>query len=174
MNNFNTNNFSQSSNYKIFLPFLGKEVVYAQTVSLPGINHNPTQMYLGSGKKAYVLGDGVDYDPITITLIIDEKFRIYKKLVEFFFKKIHPNSGVLEPDPTDFSIGVEITDNLGKPIIAFEYYGCQLQNLGAIMLGSNSIDVENTTDLTIVFSDMQMVDYVDNERIAKFLNSGKK
>lgn len=171
MTNFNTNNYSQSSNYKVFLPFLGKEYVYAQTFSLPGINHNPPEIYTGSGRKFPILGDGIEYDPITIGLIVDEKFRLYKSLVNFFLKQINGTDGTQNPVNNDFNVGVEVTDNVGKPIIAFEFYGCQLQNLGSIMLGSNSTDVENITDLTFNFAYFEMVDYLDDDRLSKFLES---
>lgn len=172
LNNFN--NYSQSSNYKVFLPFLGKDFVYAQSITLPGINHSPIPMYARSGKKFNVVGDSVEYDPITISLIMDEKFRLYKRIIEFFNSKIDYVSGEIEPDPGGFTIAVEITDNLGKSILNIMFFGCVLQNFGSIVLGSNSTDVENVTDLTFVFDYFEIVDYIDDKRISEFYSKTPK
>ena len=74
-----SNSYSQSSNYKIFLPFLGDEWIYAQNIALPGFSLNPSQINFG-GKSLYIGGDHIDYDPVTVGFLVGEDFKIYTKL----------------------------------------------------------------------------------------------
>lgn len=164
-NILNSNSYLQSSNFKIFLPFIGDDFVYAQNISLPGFNLNPPQANT-SGKTLYVGGDHIDYDPITVGFLCGEDFNLYKKLVKFISTRIHQNSGILEP-LYEFTCGIEITDNKGNPLICFMFYGCKINSLGGLQFISNAQDIELNFDLTFYFDDWEMIDYFDDTNLAK-------
>ena len=159
------NNYAQSTSYKIFLPFLGDEFTYVQNISLPGLNLSPPQANLG-GKTIYTGGDHIDYDPITVSFIIDEQMNLYKKLLKYILKRIHQNDGTIDP-LKEFTCGVEITDSKGVSILCLMYYGCKITNLGDIQLISNAEDTEQILSLTFNFDDFELIDYFGEKELSK-------
>ncbi|EAK3475153.1 hypothetical protein BHV26_08005 [Campylobacter coli] len=158
-----SNSYSQSSNYKIFLPFLGDEWIYAQNIALPGFSLNPSQANFG-GKTIYVGGDHIDYDPVTVGFLVGEDFKIYTKLIKYIFDRVHPNNGNIEP-LKEFTCGVEITDNKGESLVNMTMYGCKITNLGALQLISNADDAEQTFDLTFNFDNFELIDYFESIKL---------
>ena len=159
----NINNNAQITSFKVFLPFFGEEFKYAQAVTLPGLTVNPIEAFPGSGTRALTIGDSMSFTDCTVTFLLDEKYDIYKKLVKLFTDRINPVTGV--DQNLEFTAGIEITDNLGNSILAFEMYGCHFSDFPPIMLMSSSEDQEIQVDLTFRFDRFELVDYVNTEGI---------
>lgn len=157
------NSYAQSSSYRIFLPFLEEDFVYAQNINLPDFNLNPSLVNT-KGKSLYVGGDHIEYSPLIIGFICDETFRLYKRLLTYITDRIHQNNGILEP-LREFVVGVEVTDSKGIPVLAFLFYGCKIQSLSSLSLVSNAEDVELNFDLTVLFDDWELVDYVESDKL---------
>lgn len=157
------NSFSQSSNFKIHLPFIGDDYVYAQNVNLPDFSLNPS-LVNHAAKSAYIGGDHIEYSPITIGFILDENFDIYIKILKYILARIHQNSGIIEP-LAEFTVGVELTDNKGESLLCFEFYGCKLNNLSSVSLISNADDAEQIFDITLYFDDWELIDYREQNKL---------
>lgn len=157
------NSFAQSTSFRIFLPFLGEDFVFAQNIALPDFSLNPPPVNT-AGKTLYVGGDHIEYSPLTIGFICDENFRLYKKLLTYITDRVHQNSGILEP-LTEFTTGVEVTDSKGISLMSFYFYGCKIQSLGALNLVSNAEDVELNFDLSVLFDDWELVDSLDIDKL---------
>lgn len=166
----NTNNLARVSNYKIFLPILSENIQYAQGVSLPGFALNPVPAYNKSSLALKLEGDSLTLDPISISLILDENYNLYKRLLKIFEGITHPSSGIKNPD-FNFNCGIEITNNTGLKVFAIEFYQCALQSIAPINLLSNTDDDIITLDLTIEASYYEIVEEIDKEKLQKILKS---
>ena len=153
------NNFTQTSNFKVFLPFIQDEQFNVQSVELPGISFTLPEVFAQSGKRALLTGDSINFDPVTIEFLLDEKLITYKKILKWFLESINPNSGVI--DNKDFMCGIEMTDNAGHSLICLQLFGCKFESIGSVNLTSNSEDNEITLSVTMRFDDLEFVDYLD-------------
>jgi len=151
------NSISQTTNYKVFLPFLGDSIQYAQIVEFPDFTLTPIEVFNSSGKKASVGGDSLQYSDISVTFQIDENMELYKRLLQFVTTMVHRNDGILS-DQLEFFCGIEITDNLGKPVIAFEFFGCNLMNVTGLTLDNTNDDNEQLVTITFQFDDWNLID----------------
>ena len=158
--NFFSNSISQTSNYKVFLPFLGEDIQYALRVQMPDFTLTPIEVYPGSGKMGYTGGDSIQYGEMSVTFSVGEDLGIYKKILNYFHRCVHDNSGVIDDD-WDFEAGVEITNNSGYPVMAIEFHRCKLVNLSDLTLDNTQEDAEQEITLSFKFSYYTPVDKLD-------------
>lgn len=144
-------NYSRSSNYRIYLPILKNIVNYAQTISMPGFSFSLPEYGGFTGSKIYNAPDSVSYDSLTINLLLDEKYDIYKQLLNFIRQSVHPNNGTFKN--ISFTMAVEVVDNKGYDTFKVFFEGCRVESIGGFDFSSNSEDVEQTLSLTIKFDD---------------------
>ena len=147
------------------MPILGEEIIYAQGVTLPGLSINPIRGY-NQGLILKMEGDTYELEPSTISLIVDENFRLIKKIYSIFKDAIHPNNSTIAPD-FHFECIIEVTDNTGHPIYAMELHRCALQNISPITLLSNSEDDIITVDFTIEPSYYEIIDKLEDSELVK-------
>lgn len=159
----NPNNLSRTSNYRVFLPVLDSEIQYVQAITLPGLSTNPVPAS-NKGLALKLEGDGYIVDPITITLIVDEDFKLPKRIYNTFKDVVHPNNGTFAPN-LNFECAIEITNNSGIPIFAMELHHCALQNVSPITLLSNTEDDIITVDLTIEPSYYELIDKLEDSAL---------
>lgn len=166
----NVNNLSHVSNYKVFLPLLDKEVLYAQAIQLPGISMQAIDGF-ARGLHLKVAGDSYNMDPVTITLIADENFELIKRIYGIFKDVVHPNNSTIAPD-FNFECAIEVTNNSGIPVFAIELHRCALQSVGALQLSSNTDDEILNIDLTFDVSYYEVIDRLESaESYQHIINS---
>ena len=153
------NNFFQSSNFKVFLPFIQDEQFSVQSIELPGFSFTLPEVFAQSSKRALLGGDSITFDPVTIEFIIDEDLHTYKKIIKWFLKSVNPNNGRI--DNQDFTCGIELTDNAGHSLLCLQMYGCRFETVSSVNLTSNSEDQELVLSVTMRFDDLELVDYLD-------------
>lgn len=162
LNNFdvienNPNNLAKSSNYRIFLPILKNPVHYAQSINLPGFSLTTYEVDSRFGGAMLLGGTTIAYDAVTISLIMDEKFDIYKELMRFLSHNVKSNNGCY--GNVSFSIGIDITDSLGKSVFGIVMTGARLESVGGLDLNSNSEDSNLNLSLTFKFDDYYIPDF---------------
>ena len=163
ISNFTSNSISQTSNYKIFIPFLKDQIQYALNIQMPSFSLNNPQITSRSGKVNLTGGDSISYGDITVTLSVGEDLEIYKLLLKHITNCVHPTSGILN-DTWEFESGVEITDNSGHPVMAFEFHGCHITSISELTLDNHSDDDEQTIDFSFTFDYFEVVDYLGLNR----------
>lgn len=161
----NPNNLSRTSNYRVFLPFLDDEIMYAQGVTLPGLSINPVPAS-NRGLALKLEGDGYILDPSTISLIVDEDYNLIKKIYNTFKDVVHPDNGTYAPD-LNFECAIEVTNNSGIPVFAIELHQCALQNISPITLLANSEDDIIVVDLSIEPSYYTLIDKLENSELLR-------
>lgn len=159
----NINNHTQTSNYKILLPFLRDTYIYAQSISLSGLTLTPLEAFAGSGKKALVGGDSIEYDPVVISFVLDEKYQLWRDLIKLISSHVDPSDGTLgDWFSHDLTASIEVTDNLGKPIFRYNMTGVRIENMSSIDLSSQT-DEEVVLTLSLKFDNFELEDYYDPE-----------
>lgn len=164
----NINNNAQTSNFKVYISFLGDKVIYANGVNLPGFTLTNIDSFPGSGKKHYVGGDSIQYSDVNVTFLLDENFVLYKEFVKYFNTKVHNNNGCLNDE--EFEAVIEVTDNLGKSLIAFEMHNCRVMNFSDLELTMTNDDQEITFTLSFQFDWYELVDYLNPSKLFKLKN----
>ena len=166
----NINNLSRITNYKVFLPILGDSVLYAQGITLPGFSLNPITAYNQGGMPLKLEGDSLVLDPITITLIIDEKFETALAIYDIFKDICHPTNATKGTD-FHFNCGVEITNNTGHRLFGMDFMLCSMQSIGPITLISNTDDDIITIDLTFEASYYELSTSLDTSKLSQIIKS---
>lgn len=151
------NSFSQSSNYRVGISILGDDVLYAQNITVPGLNFTVPEASSRGGSRVIFGGDSVLYDTIVIDLILDSKLQIYKNLITEVHKYINPNNGTFSGK--SFTCWVDIADSFGKSLIKLEYFDCYLESVSGLDFTSAE-DQEMTLSLTIRFDNFEIQDSV--------------
>lgn len=145
----NTRNFSQKSNYKCGSAELDLLPFYVQTCNIPGMNFSLPEIGGRSGLKLNLSNDNVTFNSLSLTVIIDEDFQIYKEFTDIVFKSINLEAGSFANRSFDF--WVEITDDMGKNVMKVEYSGCRIESIGDLELDSADDSTEHTFSVEIKF-----------------------
>lgn len=161
----NPNNLTRTSNFKVFLPLLDSEIMYAQGVTLPGFSLNPVPAY-NSGLALKAEGDFAQIDPITISLVVDENYALVKRIYSTFKDLVHPDNGTFAPN-TNFECAIEITNNSGIAVFAMELHQCAMQSISPITLLANSEDDIIVVDLTIEPSYYSLIDKLSDSALVQ-------
>lgn len=162
-NAINPNNLTRTSNFKVFLPLLDSEIMYAQGVTLPGLNMNPVPAY-NNGLPFKAESDTYTIDPITISLVVDENYALVKRIYSTFKDLVHPDNGTFAPN-TNFECAIEITNNSGIAVFAMELHQCAMQSISPITLLANSEDDIIVVDLTIEPSYYSLIDKLSDSEL---------
>lgn len=166
----NPNNLTRTSNFRVFLPILQNEIIYCQGVTLPGLTLTPTQGY-NRGLKLNLEGDDYTLDPVTLTLIVDEDYKLPKRIYNLFKDIVHPNNGAIAPN-FNFECSIDITNNSGITVFGLELHTCALQNITPITLLSNTEDDIITIDLSIEPSYYEIIESIEDGELYKRIING--
>lgn len=147
----------QSSNFQVFIPFLGKEQYQVQSIELPGLSVTPLEAFSQSSKRALIGGDSINLDPVTIEFVVDEKLELYKKVMSYFHSICNVNDGFINPE-FDFTCGIEITDNMGISLICMQLYGCRIELINSLQYSANQEDNDMILSVTLKFDDYEFID----------------
>jgi len=155
----NTRNYSQKTNYLCGADVLDILPFYAQTLSIPGLNMSIQEIGGRTGARIGLSGNSVEFNELTIDVLLDEDYLVWKELTDVIFTHIDVSTGVY----SDFSFNfwTEVTNNLGKSILKIEYLNCRIESIGDLELTTTDDDL-TTFSLTIKYDYYNIIDLSTN------------
>lgn len=154
--------FLQTTKFTFMVPNLPFLKYFAQTVNLPGISTTEaTVPTLFSDTFRY--GDKLNYDPITVTFLVDEDLRVWEETYQWMVSLTKPTQfgqyAAKFPDKYYDAI-LTTNTNANNPNVRFKFRNCHPVTLGSIQLATT-----DTADLTPVCDVTFRYDYFEIERI---------
>ena len=128
----------------------GKEVHYrVQNVNLPGIDVAHPEIGNKRGAKIFDTADDLNYTPLSITVIVDEKLNVWKEFISMMHDMIDPTNGKLKQVEGDSYIN--ITDSQGNPILNVFYRNTKLESVGELAYSTINENNLLVLDITVKY-----------------------
>lgn len=157
----NNNSYSTSTN----IQFGSKEMDglwwNATSFQLPSIALTPPKVNTRSGAPVNLASDTVDYEDLSIDLILDKQWVVYDELYKHFVKRLNVETGKFI-NYGQFDLWIQILDGEGNLVKKFWFYNCRLTNFGDVNFSTQDAEDEHTV-LNMMFT-FDYLDYDDNFR----------
>jgi len=145
-------NFITASNFYFSTDLFGGLVEYnIQAVNLPGLGFNHIKINKNS-IKGNIQGDTLEFDMLSVTVILDEDFLVWKKMVNTLLlmrEPYHSTSEYITKNATLF-----IKNHNSKTILKLEFNDVQLERIGEVEFTTTEDEgdiITSTIDLTYDF-----------------------
>lgn len=129
---------------------------YIQEVNLPGlsVDHPKPQ----KGRYSFQVSGGIlNYEDISIKLLVDEKFNIWKQIVKKMqFYRDDSNNGVIHKDDVDSTLLVMSPEG-DEVILRVLLHGCKIKNVESLAFSSIENDDQLTLTITISFDYLEIL-----------------
>ena len=147
--------FSTVSNVQFGSIELPNVWVNSQTFSLPTITLSPPKMNTRSGAMVALASDTVEYEDLTVDIILDKEWKVWNDLYQYFLNGLNVEEGTFLKENV-FDTWIEFFDGNGKSVKKFMFYKCRLVSFGDINLSTmDSEDELNNLSLSFVFDYME-------------------
>lgn len=145
----------QSTKFTFIIPEMPFLKYFCQTVSLPSISTSevvvPTPF-----SNTYRHGDKLNFEPFTITAIMDEDLRVWEETYKWLKGLTRPSSydeylrkEKQDPVPLYFDGYLTINTNANKPNLRLKFHNCHPTSIGMVNFDTKvDADVIPTADFT--------------------------
>lgn len=144
----------QATKFTFLIPDMPHLKYFCQTVSVPSVSTNevmvPTQF-----SNTYRHGDKLDFQPFTLSAIIDEDMRVYEETYKWIQGLTRPqsyNEYIKNRNPTSplyFDGYLTINTNANRSNIRFKFHNCHPIAMGAVNFDTKvNADFIPTCDIT--------------------------
>jgi len=154
LNNINTRNYSQKTNYMCGTESMDLLPFYVTTLNIPGINTNVQEISGRSGAPVQMTPGNMTFNSLSLEVLLDEDYKIYRDIIKNI--KIDVETGTFESAYFDF--WTSFTNDMGKVVMKIEYYNCLIESIGDLSLATNDDTTEQTFDLSLKFDYFKIVD----------------
>ena len=149
------NSFSTVSNIMFGSAELPNVWVNSQTFSLPTISLSPPKMNTRSGAMVALASDTVEYEDLTVDIILDKNWKVWNDLYKYFLDGLNVEQGSFLKENV-FDTWIEFFDGEGKSVKKFMFYKCRLLSFGDINLSTmDAEDEQNNLNLSFTFDYME-------------------
>ncbi len=154
----NNNSFSTNSNIMFGSTNLEGVWFNVQTFQLPGISMSPPKINGRAGAQINLASDTVNYDDLTLSVILDKEWLVYTKLYDHYIKRLSVENAEFVKEGT-FDIWLEIFDGEGNSRKKLWFYRCRLTSFGDVeFTTTDSEDTLNTMTMTFVYDYFEFAD----------------
>jgi len=142
-------NFTHNSNFTFQTNLFGEDSNYGiQSVQLPGLSFSHIEISRHSIMGG-IQGDTINYNNLSLDLIIDEELKIWKDMVQKLQEMRSPDSGTSK-QIEEFGY-LEIHDDNTKKVLKLEFKGMMLESIGDMNYNTTSEDEVLTLNVTIKY-----------------------
>lgn len=134
----NYNNLAQNTNFLAGSSKLQLTPFYLQSVNIPGVSISHPEIGGRSSHKMKLTGDTVQYNPLSIELIIDEDFLIFHEFMDIVNQNISSETGTF--GDLSFDFWVEVTNSKGNKLFKVEFDNCRIESIADVFLNTQDID----------------------------------
>jgi len=151
----NYNNLAQKSNFTAGSDKLDLTQLFLTSVNLPGITFSHPEIGGRSGTKLNLASDSMSFNSLSLTLLIDEDFLIYKEFNAKAFDNVNPETGSYAQ--IEFDFWVDVTNSKGNHLFKMEFTNCRVESIGDIEFDTQSDETEFTVSVEIKFDFHKMI-----------------
>lgn len=128
---------------------------FCQSVSLPGVSTSPIAVHT-TFSTTYRHGDKLEFEPLTVTAIVDEDMRIWQETYNWLAGLTRPatydeylRKSRQDKTPIYFDGFLTVNTNANNPNIRYKFHNCHPISIGGINFDTKS-DADNipTCDFT--------------------------
>lgn len=145
-------NFLQSMKYTFTIPKLPFANYFCQTVIFPGVA-TAEVLQPSPFSPVYRHGDTLQFDPITISFLIDEDMRVWEESLQWLSVLTSPSKfKEFEPKFKEkyYDAILTINTNSNVPNVRIKFFNCHPISLGSIQFSSTDTqDITPFADLTL-------------------------
>ena len=134
----NTTNLAQTTNFICGSEKLKLFEVYLQQVNLPGISFGHAETGGRLGAKLHIQADSCTFNTLSLSMIIDEKFKLYKELMETFSIQ-------------EFDFWIELRNNKGNKLFKIDFVNAKFESIDDVQLDVTNDEVMNTLSCSITY-----------------------
>lgn len=146
----NIKNFTHQSNIFFGSTLFGRDfTAFVQRLNLPGISFSNIELSK-TATKFYIQGDTPNYENLTIDLIVDEEFIVWREIMNHFQLMTKVGNG--DQTPMVFSSFLHIFNEKDKSILRIDFTDCVLESISSLEFDTTSDDQELTISLSINYA----------------------
>lgn len=160
----NKRNYAQSSNYMCGTDALDILPFYVQTLNIPGVTFGLPEVGGRTGVMMNLASDTVQYSPLSLELILDEDYQVFKDIQKIVSNSIDVETGTFNDIYYDFWTAV--TDDMGKVVMKVEYYNCRIESVGDLSLDATNEVTELTLSLELKYDYYKISDNLNVPTLA--------
>ncbi len=151
----NTRNYSQKSNFMCGSEELDLLPFYVTSINVPGITFSIPEVNTRNGTMINLSPDVIEFNSLSMELLLDEDYNLYKEVMDLIFKNINVESGTFADNV--FQFWCEVTDDLGKSVMKIEYYNCRIESVGDLQLDTTDETTETVFSLELKYDYFKIV-----------------
>jgi hypothetical protein len=134
----NPRNFSHSSNFFFGSTLFGEETLYrVQSCNLPGISFSHSMISKGA-VQGWLQGDTIQYNDITLDIILDEGLKSWRDIVETAIRMRNPESS--DGENIERTSWLEIHDDNSKVILKLVLNNSRIDNISDVIFSTITED----------------------------------
>jgi hypothetical protein len=145
-------NFLQTTKFTFTFPQLPFLRYFGQTVSLPGVSTSEV-MVPTPFSDTYRHGDKLNYDPLSLTFLVDEDIRVWEETYQWIASLTKPAKfgEFVKKFPDKYYDGIlTVNTNANVPNLRIKFYNCHPTSLGTIQFATTDTpDLTPVCDLTV-------------------------
>lgn len=129
---------------------------FCQTVSIPSVSTSAVEVATPLS-KTYRHGDKMEFEPLTITAIVDEDMRIWEETYEWMKGLTRPSDSreylrksLQDKTPLYYDGFLTVNTNANNPNIRFKFHNCHPVSLGGINFDTKT-DADNIPTCDVTF-----------------------
>lgn len=153
INNINTRNYSQKTNFQCGTIAMDLLPFYVTTLQIPGITTNIQEMSGRSGAPVNFTPSNMTFSNLSLEVLLDEDYKVYQDIIKNI--KIDVETGTFEPAYFDF--WTSVTNDMGKVVMKVEYYGCLIESIGEVQFAANDDTTEQVFSLDLKYDYFKIV-----------------
>ena len=153
MQDINTRNYSQKTNYRCGTADMELLPFYVTTLNVPGVTMTVQEI---SGRQGAIINMApatMTYDPLSLEVLLDEDYRIFRELHSKVYVDVE--TGTFQDKYFDF--WTEFTNDMGKVVMKIEYYNCLIENISELSLATNDDVTEQTFSVLIKYDYFKII-----------------
>jgi len=143
----NIRNFQRDTQIEFGTRLFDEVITYnVQNVLLPGIDMDDAEAHT-RGIKALIQGDSVEFQELSLTIIVDEEMKVWKDLMKKMFEHIEIPDNTFTLNPADSWI--TIRNSKGEDVMTVTFYESHITTIGSLSYDSTGEDDELIMDISI-------------------------
>lgn len=147
--------FALSNKFNLTLPLNKRELdLNVQSIDGLGLAVNSLpQAY--QGFTHYIPGDSIQFDPLTLTVLLDEDYEIFKSLITEIFSLVNPKTGKMA-SPERFDGILSFHDPKNRVLFKLVFKDCWISGFSAMDRDVKGDDTPTVIQLSLIYDSFEI------------------
>lgn len=156
-------NMTHKTNFRLVIPDMGAMDFEAslQSVTIPGLEIEPTQINVNQQTMGNLPGSAVRFDPLNVRILLDEELSAYTDIYKWMISIVDyagNKSTAQDPGTVPKNISIHVLDNSKSSIIlTWKFYGAWPSSIGGIDFEyTDDSNTAMTTDVVFMYKSFEI------------------